>query len=722
MVAIRIDNEYLDLQEEYIAVDFLINDIGEIQSKQGEFSNDFDVPKTAHNIRVLGYSTETNVIGTYSPSRAISADLIQNNTVISSGFVQVNSKEGDKINITFYGSNIDVFELLKDKSLQEIGLSDYSHNYTGANVVSSFNNTEGYIYSVIDYGHFQDRRSNKIVSGEIFPCIYLHTLIKEMFKNIGYKVSGSILSRALYYKIVLPFVNETFGYSKDYVNSKSVYADNLLSELFAVSAGATAICRFARTIDNFNGVTYGGSSLMDLPNERYTADGDYGVTIEYRTLVSTVPAKTLILRINGVDVAESNSNYLTYTTNLSSGDYIEMYFKNDSAGVLNVRNIIKIRALQTFVETSEVNPSVCLPNITQADLLKWLLFRFAGVFSVDKFSKTVYLNQFSDLKKNLTNSDNWSDKIDLSNDIETNYIDLVSNYGQKNYANYAIDENDKLFFSYNAENDLSYGSGMFDLDNDFLEGEKIIYEAPFSPTEQCLFFNGFNFRLNYIPRNIGSSFFGEFTNSQSQNYGGLLSISVQLSPNPTVGQIIEIYEGSYIGVWTIVEVISPSRFVLNASWSGASTGSFIAFDNTYNAAIPRVLINYGNVDVATLSEITELEIMGQTVTEIPFMYFYKSKEGTELDNYGESLAFGVPSVFAPYDKAAFDSDYLDVIKMLKESQVVKAYMKLNQVDLANLDFLKPKYIESLGGYFYLNKIEGYDASGDSVLCELVKLV
>ena len=62
--------------------------------------------------------------------------------------------------------------------------------------------------------------------------------------------------------------------------------------------------------------------------------------------------------------------------------------------------------------------------------------------------------------------------------------------------------------------------------------------------------------------------------------------------------------------------------------------------------------------------------------------------------------------------------------ILNKPVLVKAYVKLNEVDIINLDFNKPKIlsVDGVSFYFLLNKINQYKGDGSSTECELLLML
>jgi hypothetical protein len=650
-VSVR-NGEMVSIQNEFVGLNYQVFDLKNIETRQGTFTNDFIIPNTSHNQEALGYATIKNISDPeFAATQKIPARVYQNNILISNGFVQIKEFTKSDIEITFFGDNVDVFELLRGLKLVDIGddIAYLRHEYTAANVVNSLTNESGYIYLPIDYGLFGSREDLQISSGEIIPALYIPDIMTAIFKGIGYKLDGTMLDRALYKKSVIPFVNEQWGYSDEFARSKSFYAfigSDAIPDIIA--SGATVKYNFKRKEKALEGITY-SSPLFDLGNDRYTIDVPVNIRISFSVDAPDLkPSKPdLFIKKNGVTVSTTLAGFtVSYNTVLAAGDYIEFYIKNNAASPNGIRCTAYGIVSKDLPFGGEIYPETLLPDMLQVDFVKWIMFRFASVMSIDRFSKTVYINQFNDLKNN--DVDDWSNKVDLSKDINTNYNELVANYGQRNIASYLEDDTDTLLTNYNSNNTYVFGSGVFDIDNDYIENESDIYQAPFAGTFLNNTFGTNQLLIPYIPR-------------------------------------------------------------------------YLVGETDVNIPVPRILTVYGMVDITNISNGTSISILGTAMDEIPFSYFYKNSLGFYVDNFKESLSFGIQNVQVPNDLGAFETDYQDMIRIFNKPEIVSCYLRINQIDLSNLNFLKKKYIEGLGGYFYLNLIDEYDGSGDSVRCELIKL-
>jgi hypothetical protein len=104
--------------------------------------------------------------------------------------------------------------------------------------------------------------------------------------------------------------------------------------------------------------------------------------------------------------------------------------------------------------------------------------------------------------------------------------------------------------------------------------------------------------------------------------------------------------------------------------------------------------------------------------------YYPTQDQAGFSNSAiyESLSF--------YDNGAthhsFSENYSTMEAILNRYKKITAYFNLNSVDIAELDFLIPIYLDvhtaeiQVNGYFYLNKVENYKG-GELTKCELIRL-
>ena len=109
-----------------IPITLSVSDIGDIGRRQGARSATFKIPRTSHNEELLDFVS----ILTYdsaSRDKKIPCNLWENATLIKKGFLSITGID-DTISAVFFGDNVDWFQLIDGKQLNDILFpSEYDH-------------------------------------------------------------------------------------------------------------------------------------------------------------------------------------------------------------------------------------------------------------------------------------------------------------------------------------------------------------------------------------------------------------------------------------------------------------------------------------------------------------------------------------------------------------------------------------------------------------------
>jgi hypothetical protein len=643
-----------------IRVTFQAADLADAGSTSGSFSTTASIPLTSEVIEALGFATVKNVINQTSPYRNIKARLLDNNNEIDRGFLRIDEDEEieGNVRITFFGKNVDWFNSIGDKTIEDLDLSRFDHYNTVANITA--NNTDGYIYLPVDYGSLEAKSSAVIATNEIYPALFVHTLITQIFKDLGYKVSGSLFSNPKIKRMLIPYSGLSVWHSQQWVNDRSVVVSG--TGLTQTNTTETnEIVQLDNVVGYARGINLKTSAVgnYNTSNYRYTADEPMIVDIQVHKLGASDGMFFDIYK-NGLLQDENEFKTLEYIVapiTLAAGDYLEFYFRKNNNNPSETASItwrynsqdtqvashVSITPRRDLVSGSQFQLSSFIPELKQKELIEYIFTIFGVIPSFDKATSSVVLNMITDLT--IENSEDWSDKLDLSQEIETSYNDFVSNYAKSNIFKYQDVSADTLLQDYKEAYQVEYGQGSLLIDNDYLDAESNYYEAPFAPNKSRNVFTGI--ANLYLP---------------------LPYIKQESSPTPSILYLIP------------------------------------------------------NVSVADLTQnlITTISIAGQAVTHIPFSYFLTNITNISDPIINDNLGFGVSLDNQTYGKTILQSTYAKLEKVLNTPIVVKASFNLTAFDISNVDYTQLKYIEALGGYYYLNSIGQYDGSGESTECELIK--
>lgn len=675
MASLKIGEVFLDLfKDESVPTDFVSSEIGKLTERQGIRSIAFKVPGTDKNHKTLGLLNKLSFQGTIGANKQIDAELRQNNTTLSFGFLQITSYDSTKNTyaMRFFGGNVGWFQLLKDKTLISMDLTRFNHVYDEDAVVDSGSNTDGYIYPFINYGQFTDRATNDVTFDEFFPAVYVHTVVKQMFEDIGFKITGTALQLPVWEQLILPFTNLGFFKSAQFIDLNSAAANQNDGSGVAANGQVFSAPGVLVTVENHNDSEFGSfdkGENYDTTTFRYTAPDIISLKVEITWKDIAVIAGTkrpeAVLLLNGITTLQTVNSTAEYTGNnqqtirfntelLQSGDFVEVQFRVLASPSIQFSNDgfsnCKFLIQQTLAPDSIVDISNSVPTIKQTDLLRTLFFQFGIVFTTDNFTKTVSLDLFSDVKKNIINAVDWSSKLDTGKTSVIDFVELIQDYAKVNEVRYARDEADIVLESYQSNFGRSYGDGVIDIDNDFLKDRTVLFESIFAPTRNIDSFSTSNMSLPFIP---------------------LFELPSDTTPN-----------------------IDP---------------------------IARILIVARDIRISDFSNRVDIAFAGQNVIEMPYAYFYKGSLSGVLAELDDQLAFDPPSGESLTGTPLLEKYYSDQRLILNEPRFIKAFFDINQIDITNLDFGIPIFIQQFEAYFYINIIKQYKANQDSTQVELIRL-
>jgi hypothetical protein len=665
MLELYINDIQIDLAESaYIGLDFEVNNLGSIETRQGFKSNDFNIQLSNKNVKALGF---TNLIilqysvANISPFIRQTASIKQFNNYLSIGFIQiVKFNNNQTATVSFFGSNTDWFLLVKQLTFCDLDFSAYVHTYTAANIVASYSNTEGYIYPLIDYGKFTDRSYDAIVD-EFAPAVFVSTIVKQAFQKAGYKISGTFLDKIYYKRLIIPFSKKGWlQQTQDYLDSRQLlFNSDPKIDSFTFADGFIPL-QFENVIKNDFG-WFSSPTITTTENikVKFTLSLDFVIVIgnlSFREQSSGIA----LFQIANTTGVQTKTGVFTFEAELEAGVVYEFNYVSTNLGTstLNLTTFeVDMTIVNEVLEGQPVSLCVNLPKISISDLLLTLCYQFTLFFQVNPYTRTVDVFQFNDLYRNIPNAKNWSDKLIGGRVDEMNFTEIVQNYGQNTIFKYKENDNDTELDAYFVVNDENFGSGDFQIANDFIIDEKTLLESKFAPTININSFQD----TAYIP-------------------------------------FIPIYE---LNNEVFEARIDPKPRILMLS----------GVENIPDFGYP--------FETFTIEGV----LGNETVSAMPFTYFFKQTLGiTTIDNFDFGLAFDVPNIPQPNDTTLIEKYYLELNRVLNAPIYLKAFFQLRQIDIDNLDFSLPIYLGyPYNSYFFLNKIKQFRNSDTLTECELIQL-
>ena len=693
MIQYRINGEYLDLftGNKDFAITKQISNIGEIDSRHGDYSTSFTVPMTANNVRILRYTPELNNSSDVNQFRRYNGQLVEDEAVISDGYYQVVSFSPSKkeAKLKFFGGNSDWFDLLKDRYINievKTGefpylLTDFQHDFTSTNVVGSWDYSKPYYYFFRDNGRnsFSTNKQNNIDYQEDFSAAFLEKkLFNRIFDSVGIKTQGTLFNDISFDQTIIASTNDTRDIFLSEDNISNVSIPQTTTEI--VQEGTPNWTKLQFTAGDYNSQWDGAkftakNSIGDL---RF----NFFVSVEALASVTGIKIRW---RKNGVLQTAQNMNfesgsyervfgYQLIETNVNSNDSYEFEFAyvGPVAGVqvlvLGNQNS-GLTITEKFVAPS-VDATKILPKIKQTDFIKDILIRYGVISFYDVKTKTLTLNKFEDIDNNRVFAPDWTNKIDLSKAVDVDFTKMLSNYGKRSIFDFEDDtEADSMGSTYKSLFGRNAGTGIIDINNDFLSDENTIYTSPYAPT--------------------------------------LARYTFPLRTTPNIGEW-------YVPYIPTQKIDSTDQF-----------GKAIYEDQEIK---PRLLYAL-TVKISDINNMgyTQATIDGSLYSNIGYGYYAKSKlddMGTRgLNESKESIMFGnLDNQFFVGD-SLLERNYSLYNKMLNNPFYVSLYMNLTSLDVQQLDFFTPIFLSFKydSGYYYIDSVEQYKGDGSTTKVNLVKI-
>ncbi|MDB4926785.1 hypothetical protein [Mucilaginibacter sp.] len=677
----------MDLSDDSpIALTFQINNLAEVQNQQGNTSNQFKLPLTQRNRRILGFPDDI-AFCTDSPYTKYDAKLVQDGLeIIPYGIGELNSIEQDTASITILSGNVDFFDAI-DGKLYDMGdtksqwsnfgkslvWKPYDHAWNIDNVAHSQTKTEGWIYPVIDYGNFTEDYSQSINVTTMRPGFFIKTAIDLLVKSTGYKATGSLLKDPLYPLLIAQFSNGSWEHGSDYQNQPDI--------LSSTASNGTTI-QLNHPNNNNPAGRFVLDPISDLSNQIsagiFTAKqrSDYNITVSFPhvymhgkitgkhptylhvTITIHTPGLPDIYpaeidftwdmgtwtRDNGTSGGSITGNIdifkqtLSCQTELAAGQSVEINYTWFGDNPSNFRiypgATFNIQAQNQAVKYSQtVQCERIFPNISQKDLLKDTLQRFGIVCQTDNANKTISFTSFHDIVNNIPIAKKWTKKC-LDQGKTINF--QLGGYAQVNNMKYKPDD---------AILPAGFADAVINVADATLSATAAdLFESQFAPTLNRPYIGGTVAQIKMID---GSSSSTDF--------------SVGVSP----------------------------RILIDHKLNINNLGKTVIFtDGSTNIAVNDI---------------------------ISAPYFYKP-------NGDYNLCFGdMPGTISGKPLAGLKTKYYpELEKILKQTKKVVRYFLLAPRDILELDLLIPVYLEQDSAYYYINKIDAW-RKGQPTKVELVKL-
>ena len=709
---IYIEGRRLDLTQDISAeFTYQIDDIKDFASRNTNFSKTIVLPGTARNNKQFGYvfefgsanffdPTSGNVGYNFNASRQAQCTVFVDKVQIMKGGLRLLEvvRYGDVVEYecAIFGELGGFVNSVANNRIEDLDFSAYDHAWNATNITQSWDNMaasgvlpgSGYFYPLIDYGKVSYNNKHDWDVRAFRPAIYVREIVDKIVTDAGYTWEGDFLDTPLFKRLIVPNNDkELFKTSSNPLNASISNTQTVLTS----TGFDTRNLRYDTAI--LAGMTANGDRSVFT----YTGATTISVSATLNGYGSLQSYKQVFIRVkkNGVAIAQNiqapagavTRPYffsLPFATTLATGD------------TLQVEYFVDINSNPTFLVTCQTSNFIltsAAAQIVPADYGDGISMNAnlpKGIFQRDFFASIVkmfnlYVVEDTDKEKHI--------KIIPFNDFYYLGEDVL-----------LITDDFGTLFDVDLENQLLIEPGTREfLDWSYkLDRSKPIRLRPMSEL------NGRYFEYKYKQDNDYYS--EQYFKKYSEGYGDRIEdTGFEFARDKQTAEVI--FANTVLVGYDGEDKVFPTIFKLSNNQEDRTEHVI----RIMQAKKIENVVTYALKDGATtLTNLTDYGYAGHL----------DDPDVPQVD-----LCFGAPKelqfeIVVQYPSAnlfnGFWSDYVAEITD-KDSKLLSAFFKLNEVDIFNLDFSRLIYVD--GALWRLNKVEDYNPMvSDVTKVELLKVI
>ena len=502
-------------------IDFRV-DLSAVENTQigsvfGVASQQFDLPSSKNNDKFFNLAYSINATGVKGMKNSVDCQVLQGGTEIYKGNLILDEVITDggadsTYKVTVVNETIDFQTVIQDQYIRDLDFSDYSHDYTMANITGSWETSSFFngdvFYPLVDYG--TDKSDNTIplleLGGQVGkmdnaniplkpiqfkPAVRAKTLVDKIFESVGYEYSSSFFDSEDFQKMyVLSSPSDKLGIESQGYQDSGFYV-NITSSLNIADSPAYQKQLFPQE-------QYDPAGGYDLGTSTYIirTDGQYAFKIEGTlsapdgTSGPDIKEYTIQIRINGsaqfsqffdlVGSTFGTYNFVTPGLTLSVGDTVEVFhrYRIFSVGTTPDLTLASSAFSTIYAPTTVVGGDVDLARQfdQSAKSMDYLtgLFEAFNLVVTPKVNerKTLVIEPF-DIWRDGGEIKDWTDKFDVATKVSIKH----PIQSQPRVLNFSLEEDEDPLNQYSLTNfnrQKVYGTHTFTADTDIAQGERSV--------------------------------------------------------------------------------------------------------------------------------------------------------------------------------------------------------------------------------------------------------
>ena len=699
---IFIENNALDLYDDVAAeFTYAIDDVKEFASRNTSFSKTITIPGSSTNNKLFGHvfeftssnpydSSLPNVGTNFNPAVVANCVILVDNIQIFKGvlrLLQINVDQGTlEYECAVFGELGGFANAIANLKLENLDFSGYDHDWTVSNIQNSWQsiNASGYYYPLIDYGKVSTNKHDWQVKA-LRPAYYVREMIDKIITNSGYTYESSFLDTNLIKRLIIPQNTKVMQQRStlvlgasitvaNYTSSSNIaFTPNTLGDFSYSTPNREFTYTNPTSLTSDISLTFGGTVTAINPSLNTVQVQLYrnAVLIGLNTFVIDATPQNFsgIITANNVTFNQNDTFYLRVVIN---GEF------NMTGGLLNVQSQNPEQLIPVnYGETIRMNEHIP-KGIFQKDFITSIVKMFnlyitedpsrerhliisPGTYFYERGEDTLFaINDFGDLLEvelgvNLIIEPGQSAFLDWTSKIDRAKPMVIRPMSELNAR----------FFEYKYRPDNDYFNEQYHKKYDLGYGDRIL--------------------------DTGFSFGGDKETAQ-----------VIFSATPLVG-----YPGEdkvYSTILKLTNVGTPSQ--------------------TEDATDHNIRILQAKLKSTTSWQILNGATVLATLSEYGYAGNLDDPKTPENDiNFGapRELYFSLPSGEEYPNTNLFSGFWFDYVAEItdKDSKLLTAFVKLTELDIANLNFSRLIYID--GALWRLNKIIDFNTQ-DTTRCEFLRVI
>lgn len=705
ILEIKIQDKIIDLyDEEKIVQSFSLINIEDITKRESEYSNTFKVPRTNNNLQALDYIDFLNS-NSLLPYSRLNCEILIDGFLFKKGFISVESIEED-ITLQFFTGNAGFYEIIKTKDLSDINTDNtpsLETTWNLTNVIAKRAASEGIFFPMVDYNGMPTGTTTVDVR-LLLPAFYRKTLMEAIVEDAGYTLINNVnTSLDAYNHDIIPTATNKLYNDQDTID-ESRYKAN-------------------RSYAQANGTRIIQSTLPYFQN----------IQLDYNNFnIQFIFANLIVGNANHYNA--SSQNYGSYYRSNYSGDFnFEFYFNSTYTNKLNFLN----------TGGSQYPGTVTVPIFTANYKIEWWVT--VNNIQIKKFHETNYSYTNSSLIPNGTGNIDIIESEAFTENfvVRLNQGDIVKIYPRLILTLYSNAPEEFLNSRLVSQFNIRLASNSY---IDIFLTENLAFNGIVNPNncltniKQSEFFKDTLIRYCLVPivdednKKVTLFEFSKIKDNinNAVDWSGKLD---ETNESELTFKIDSYGQNNYLNH-------KEDKFVLQLP---QGSNGIITIANQ-NLELKKDLYESPFAASETVSRLNGRKVMyidlhdgvSLTTTE-SFKNDVQARTGyTAKSNFTVTYTDGTTSTVVSSDipltwfidtsknyNAGFQyllDNSIDLIAILQNLKVVKADIRLNILDIINLNYFYPIYIAEFNSYFFLSKINQFDyTSNESTKVELIKL-